>query len=321
MNEVRRGAGMGFGMVLGIVAAVVALPVIGVMLLCGGCAALVGTGAVVDQATGPAWREPAGQVAMEPTAPAEVAADVDDAIGSDNSDTEVGDTQEATPVDRSIKITMSEFRQLEDGMSYDQVYEIIGYHGEEVSSSDIAGIKTVMVAWQNDDGGNANAMFQNGELITRAQFGLPSGPSPLNVRRERKAVADAREAERLQIAREQEKQEQRRVNEARERANLAERDKIASVDLAEILASNRDLSKKEDIDESLRTLAEFADKHDFTDSADKARREAAALGALRVAYVFGETGKSIKYRLEELIEKYPGTLAAKEAAKLLPTTK
>ena len=69
-------------------------------------------------------------------------------------------------------VTAAEYRQLTTGITYDQAFEIIGFHGEELSSNEIAGISTVMVQWANRDGGNMNAMFQNGRLIQKAQFGL-----------------------------------------------------------------------------------------------------------------------------------------------------
>lgn len=37
----------------------------------------------------------------------------------------------------------------------------------------MAGITTVMFMWEGTSfGGNMNAMFQNGKLVTKAQFGL-----------------------------------------------------------------------------------------------------------------------------------------------------
>ena len=69
-------------------------------------------------------------------------------------------------------VTAAEYRQLTTGMTYDQAFEVVGFHGEELSHNEIAGISTVMVQWANRDGGNMNAMFQNGRLIQKAQFGL-----------------------------------------------------------------------------------------------------------------------------------------------------
>jgi hypothetical protein len=74
---------------------------------------------------------------------------------------------------RSAKgITLAAYMQIQNGMSYEQVKEIIGTDGEEISRSNIAGYSTVMYSWKNWNGSNMNAMFQNDLLVTKAQFGL-----------------------------------------------------------------------------------------------------------------------------------------------------
>ena len=70
-------------------------------------------------------------------------------------------------------VTESEYNQIREGMSYSQVCQIIGANGEELSRTDIAGYSTVMYQWINSNGSNMNAMFQNGSLVSKAQFGLP----------------------------------------------------------------------------------------------------------------------------------------------------
>ena len=75
---------------------------------------------------------------------------------------------EPTPV-----VTKSEFDQIREGMTYDQVVGIIGASGELLSSNDLAGFSTVMYSWANANGSNMNAIFQNGKLMQKAQFGLP----------------------------------------------------------------------------------------------------------------------------------------------------
>lgn len=62
-------------------------------------------------------------------------------------------------------------------MTYAEVKQTLGCTGEEISSSEMAGFKTVMYAWTaaglaGSMGGNMNAMFQNDRLINKAQFGL-----------------------------------------------------------------------------------------------------------------------------------------------------
>jgi len=58
-------------------------------------------------------------------------------------------------------------------MTYGQVRKIVGFPGEELSRSDMAGYTTIMYAWKNANGSNMNAVFQNDRLVIKAQFGLP----------------------------------------------------------------------------------------------------------------------------------------------------
>jgi len=69
-------------------------------------------------------------------------------------------------------ITKAKYDQISAGMSYDQVREVLGESGEEMSRSEIANISTVMYIWKNPGGSNMNAMFQNDSLVQKAQFGL-----------------------------------------------------------------------------------------------------------------------------------------------------
>ena len=70
------------------------------------------------------------------------------------------------------KVTKAEYDAVREGMSYAEVAKIIGNPGEETVSNSLGGIKTEMYSWVNSDGSNMNAMFQDGELVTKAQFGL-----------------------------------------------------------------------------------------------------------------------------------------------------
>lgn len=73
-------------------------------------------------------------------------------------------------------ITMDEFNQIQAGMSYQDVVNIIGSTGELLSSVDIgdAQYKTEMYSWEGKGsvGANANVMFQGGIVSSKAQFGL-----------------------------------------------------------------------------------------------------------------------------------------------------
>jgi len=76
-------------------------------------------------------------------------------------------------------VSMSEFNEIQNGMSYRQVVEIIGSEGNLISSNHMDGvpgvmapIDTVMYQWTNPGGSNMLAMFQNDSLNTKSQFGL-----------------------------------------------------------------------------------------------------------------------------------------------------
>jgi hypothetical protein len=69
-------------------------------------------------------------------------------------------------------VTMSEYNQIYDGMTYGDVVRIIGSRGEELSRSSTAGYTITMYAWSNKNGSNMTAMFENGKLTTKSQIGL-----------------------------------------------------------------------------------------------------------------------------------------------------
>jgi hypothetical protein len=101
-------------------------------------------------------------------------------IGSMNNNTSTGNnsqnnTELSTPKpEDTTGVNMVNYSKLQTGMSYEEVVSILGSNGEEMSSNDIAGYKSVMYKWDGDGsfGANLNAMFQNGKLIQKAQYGL-----------------------------------------------------------------------------------------------------------------------------------------------------
>lgn len=72
------------------------------------------------------------------------------------------------------KVSKAKYDALKDGMSYSQAVETLGCAGEEISSSNVAGYRTVMYNWYGSTwtGANMNAMFQNGKMVMKAQYGL-----------------------------------------------------------------------------------------------------------------------------------------------------
>jgi len=69
-------------------------------------------------------------------------------------------------------VTLTQYERIREGMTYAEVTAVIGTAGQELSRSDLAGYTTVMYSWTNSNGSNMNAMFQNGKLVNKAQFGL-----------------------------------------------------------------------------------------------------------------------------------------------------
>lgn len=76
-------------------------------------------------------------------------------------------------------VTLSDYQSVYTGMNYREVEKTLGRPGREVSRSYLpgihgatVGISTVMYEWVNRDGSNMNAMFQDGRLVQKAQFGL-----------------------------------------------------------------------------------------------------------------------------------------------------
>ena len=77
-------------------------------------------------------------------------------------------------VAESCGATLAEFYELEIGMSYAAARDIIGCDGEVLSQVSLGGNNSVMVSWNAQTAmfGSMNATFQNGQLVSRAQFRL-----------------------------------------------------------------------------------------------------------------------------------------------------
>ncbi len=88
------------------------------------------------------------------------------------------DVEQAAPAQpaNSPKMSMAEFSQIQSGMSYEQVVQIVGGPGEKLSETGSPGevYYTVAYMWEGEGslGANANCMFQSGALVNKAQIGL-----------------------------------------------------------------------------------------------------------------------------------------------------
>ena len=70
------------------------------------------------------------------------------------------------------KMNAEKFNSIKQGMSYDEVVEIVGSEGELLSTSTIAGIESSTYSWESDGWGIANIMFQNGQVVNKTQVGV-----------------------------------------------------------------------------------------------------------------------------------------------------
>lgn len=69
------------------------------------------------------------------------------------------------------KITLDKFNQVKEGMSYDQVKDLLG-EGQVISQTKIMDAESTMYSWMNKDGSNANCTFSGGKLQIKAQVNL-----------------------------------------------------------------------------------------------------------------------------------------------------
>lgn len=72
-------------------------------------------------------------------------------------------------------ITMAEYQEIEMGMTYEEVCEIIGSEGELGSAVDFgAGSEyvTEMYTWYSVSGGAASITFQGGKVVMITQVGI-----------------------------------------------------------------------------------------------------------------------------------------------------
>ena len=75
-----------------------------------------------------------------------------------------------------VTVTLDEFNQIQNGMTYDEVVAIVGGEGNLISESGDKGTDfyTVMYDYtgEGDLGANASFMFQGNKLQNKSQFGL-----------------------------------------------------------------------------------------------------------------------------------------------------
>ena len=73
----------------------------------------------------------------------------------------------------NVKVTLQQYEQIQDGMTYDEVVSIFGGKETSSSESEVAGIKSEIMTW-NGNGTLAIVTigFTNGEVSSKSQTGL-----------------------------------------------------------------------------------------------------------------------------------------------------
>lgn len=147
-----------FGITSGFMAAV-AVVIVGLPILaCGGC---LGLALIFGPSQEDLERMRVEREAREATLVEKV-----------EGDTAVASDVKPTAKPSSPSMSKATYASVREGMTYDQVIAIVGPPAQELSSNEIGGFRTVMYQWDAGFMANANMTFQNGKLISKAQFGL-----------------------------------------------------------------------------------------------------------------------------------------------------
>lgn len=103
--------------------------------------------------------------------------------GTTNTSTQPENTVQNSPVEnttsassdntKNVKVTLAQYNQVKDGMTYDEVVAIFG--GKETSSteSEIAGIKSQVMTWSGNGTFSVVSIgFTDGKVSSKSQTGL-----------------------------------------------------------------------------------------------------------------------------------------------------
>ena len=86
--------------------------------------------------------------------------------------TMVFDTAE-TVAEPSPRYTWQVYENIQKGMSYGQVVDILGDDGDLISGSQFDNAENEVYVWTNPDDSHLCVVFRNGTVLVRTQFGLP----------------------------------------------------------------------------------------------------------------------------------------------------
>lgn len=91
-----------------------------------------------------------------------------------NTQTEVvSNTQAASNMSEDVRITLEQYNQVQDGMTYDEVVALFGGKETSSSESEVAGIKSQIMTWNgNGDFSVVSIGFIDGQVSSKSQTGL-----------------------------------------------------------------------------------------------------------------------------------------------------
>ncbi|MEK3800392.1 DUF3862 domain-containing protein [Peribacillus sp. FSL H8-0477] len=102
----------------------------------------------------------------------------DDTSTDDTSINNSTESKDKSKEDKKGSLTKEKFGKIKEGMSYEEVVNIVGSKGTVISETGEEGtdLHTIMYEFETDGFmSNSNMMFQGGKLINKAQVGLGGG--------------------------------------------------------------------------------------------------------------------------------------------------
>ena len=107
-----------------------------------------------------------------------------------------------TPPAADLTFTSSMYTQIQKGMTYRQVADLLGAAGEQLSSSYFDGAANQVYVWANPDDSHICVVFRDGAVLVKTQSGLP-GIAPLPPFQDKQSESDElEEFQNRQLARE-----------------------------------------------------------------------------------------------------------------------
>lgn len=86
---------------------------------------------------------------------------------------EVSNNTTVTSEEKDVRVTLEQYNQVQDGMTYDEVVSIFGGKENSSSESEIAGIKSEVKTWSGNGTFSVVSIgFTDGKVSSKSQTGL-----------------------------------------------------------------------------------------------------------------------------------------------------